>query len=57
MFTSDNVKIKGFLQMARLLGFLESSASKEEKICEIKAAVATGLIDQEEAVELAVEYC
>ena len=46
-----------FLRMARLLGFLEASTNKADKVLEIKMAREDGLIDEEEAAELAIEFC
>ena len=56
-FVSKNPRIDGFLRMARLLGFLETSNSKEDMVLEIKMARDDGLITEEEAVELAIEFC
>lgn len=56
-FTSQNKKMNDFLRMARLLGFLETSNNVEDKKLEIKMAREDGLIDEEEAIELALEYC
>lgn len=56
-FTSRNPKMDAFLRMGRLLAFLETSTNKEEKVLEIKMAREDGLIDEEEALELAIEYC
>ena len=52
-FTSDSRNINDFLFMGRLIGFLEdSSHNKADKVAEVKAAVKTGLINEEEALEL-----
>ena len=56
-FTSPDKRINDFLRMAELLGFLESSASKAEKIREISKAKSEGLIDDEKAIDLATEFC
>lgn len=57
MFVSRNDRIEDFLRMARLLGFLETSTNKADKVLEIKMAREDGLITEEEAVELAIEFC
>ena len=56
-FVSHNKKIDGFLKMGRLIGFLQSDAEKDEKIAEIKAARTNGLISDDEALELTIEFC
>lgn len=56
-FVSRNKKINDFLRLARVLGFLATSNNKEDKVLEIKMARADGLIDEEEAIELAIEFC
>lgn len=56
-FVSKNKNTSEFIQMGRLLYFLEMTDSKEDKVDEIKAARANGLITEEEAIELAVEFC
>lgn len=56
-FVSKNKNISEFIQMGRLLYFLEMTDNKEDKVDEIKAARANGLITEEEAIELAVEFC
>lgn len=57
-FVSDRRNISDFLFMGRLIGFLEdSSNNKADKVAEVKAAVKTGLINEEEAVELVIEFC
>lgn len=56
-FTSRNKKTKGFLEMARLLNFLEKTSDKVEKARAIREARESGLIDAEEAIDLAVEFC
>ena len=55
-FISPDRKLADFLRLARVLGFLESSASKEDKVLEIKAARADGIISDVEALELAIEF-
>jgi len=57
MFTTINRKTDEFLRMARLLGFLETSNNKQDKVLEIKMAQADGLITADEALELAIEFC
>lgn len=57
MFTTNNKRIAGFLRMARLLDFLESSTNKADKVLEIKMARDDGFITEEQAVELAIEFC
>lgn len=57
MFTSKNRKTTEFLRMAQLLGFLETSNNKVDKTFEIKMAMADGLINEDEALELAIEFC
>ena len=57
MFTSKDNRIKSFLRMAWLLGFLETSTNKADKVLEIKMAREDGLITDEEALELAIEFC
>ncbi len=57
MFTSRNKKMEDFLRMAKLMGFLETSTNKADKVLEIKMAREDGLIDEDEAVELAIEFC
>lgn len=56
MFTTSNKKIQGFIRMAQVLSFLESSASKEDKILELKMARDDGFITDDEALELAIEF-
>lgn len=54
---SDDPKMNEFLQMNRLVAYLAATASKQAKIAEIRAARDNGLIDDIEAVELALEFC
>ena len=56
-FVSKNKNTSEFIQMGRLLYFLEMADNKGDKVDEIKAARANGLITEEEAIELAVEFC
>ena len=57
MFCSRSKRIIEFMQMAKLIEFLVSEKSNDAKILEIKAALKDGLIDDEQAFELALEYC
>ena len=57
VFKSDNEKMQAFIEMGRLIAFLESDVSKKDKVAEIKAARANGLVDDDEAVMLACEFC
>lgn len=57
MFYSRDKKMADFIRMAQLLGFLETSKCKADKVLEIKAAREDGLIDEDEAIELAIEFC
>ena len=56
-FVSRNKNIDGFLRMGRLLGFLQSDADKADKVLAIKAARADGLVDEDQALELTIEFC
>ena len=56
-FTSNNADTSDFLAMGRLLGFLETCNDKNEKVVEIKYARDRGLIDEEIALELTIEFC
>lgn len=55
-FTSKNKNTEAFIQMARLLSFLESGASKRDKEEEIEAALKARIITQDEAEELTAEF-
>ena len=56
-FVSSDKRISDFIRMAHLLGFLDSDAPKEDKVLEIKMARDDGFITEDEAVELAIEFC
>ena len=56
-FVSTKKNIDEFLRMGRLLGFLESTTNKDEKVDAIKAARQEGLIDEDTALDLAIEFC
>ena len=56
-FVTSNPKVADFLRMNRLLGYLESDAPKANKIREIKAAREDGFLTEDEAIELAIEFC
>ena len=43
--------------MGRLLGFLQSDADKADKVRAIKAARADGLVDEDQTLELTIEFC
>ena len=57
MFVSRSKRMQEFIRMAEVISFLESPAKKEDKVLEIKMAMEDGIITQEEAVELACEFC
>ena len=57
MFVSKNRQMNNFIRMARLLGFLDTSNNKADKVLEIKMAREDGLINDEEALELILEFC
>lgn len=57
MFTSQNERIRGFLRMARLLDYLQSDATRSDKVFEIKRARDDGFISEDEALELTIEFC
>lgn len=57
MFTSSSKNINDFLRMAKLLGFLETSTNKADKVLEIKMARDDGFITDDDAIELAIEFC
>ena len=57
-FTSSNKNINAFLQMGRLLSYLEQDdVCKANKQAEIKYAKSVGLIDEETEKELIAEFC
>ena len=57
MYMTKSPKMERLLRISNMIMFLESSTDKKEKVDEIKAARSDGIIDEEEAVELACEYC
>ena len=46
-----------FMRIARLCAFLGSSSDKGDKVLEIKAARDDGVITEDEAIDLAIEFC
>lgn len=56
-FVSKEKNISDFIRMAHLISFLDSSASKKDKALEIKMARDDGFITEDEAIEIAVEFC
>lgn len=54
---SENKQVNDFLQMGHLLSVLESRVKKEDKILAIKSARASGFLTDDEALELAIEFC
>ena len=56
-FVGKDKRTNDFIRMAHLLGFLETSDNKADKVLEIKMAQKDGLITEEQAVELTIEFC
>lgn len=57
VYTTSKCSVKEFLGIRDLLNVLETSNDKELKKNEIKAARDSGLISDDDAVDLAIEFC